>query len=146
MMYKKQVMDERIILERYKILGIAGAVFSIGILFDVLYKALFLKASINSFIVELITFLLAGTIYLILGIWKSVLFQMNNKSDKVIFKFKAFWSSLLLGLLFLVSDLFTKDDFVIIKNHLGWTLLAFISIVLISWIIDVFLMKLANRE
>ncbi|MEE6451206.1 DUF6773 family protein [Gottfriedia acidiceleris] len=146
MMFKKQVMDERIILERYKILGITGAVFSIGILFDVLYKALFLKASSNSFIVELIIFLLAGTIYLILGIWKSVLFQMNTKSDKVIFKFKAFWSSLLFGLLFLISDLFTKDDFVIIKNHLGWTLVAFMTIVLISWIIDVFLMKFANRE
>lgn len=142
----KEVKDERIQSERYQALAVCCSIFSIGILIDILYKAMYVNAPINNYLGELIIFLGSGLLYLIIGIAKGLLFQVNDKNEKKIFKFKALISSLAFVALFLVSDLFTGDNFVVIKGHLGLTILAFITLVVISWIIDVLLMMIANRN
>ncbi|PWA11852.1 hypothetical protein DCC39_08665 [Pueribacillus theae] len=146
MIFTKEVIDERIQSERHQALAICGSVFSVGILSDILYKAIYLESPINTYLMELIIFLVAGLLYLILGIKKGILFQADSKKGKSILKFKAFISSIAFATFFLISDLFTGENLVFVKGHIEWTILAFFTLVIISWLIDVFLIKLANHK
>lgn len=146
MIFNKEVVDERIQSERYKALAICGSVFSIGILSDILYKAVYLDLPINTYLMELIIFMVAGLMYIIFGIVKGILFQAESKKGKSILKFKAFISSIAFATFFLFSDIFTGDNLVFVKGHIEWTILAFFTLVIISWLIDVFLIKLANHK
>ncbi|GIN88892.1 hypothetical protein J6TS2_52780 [Heyndrickxia sporothermodurans] len=146
MIFKKEVIDERVQSERFQALAVCGSIFSIGILSDILYKVIYLESPINTYLMELIIFFVAGLLYLILGIVKGILFQANSKKGETILRFKAFISSIAFATFFLISDLFTGDNLVFLKGHFGWTVIAFVTLIIISWLIDVFFIKLANRE
>lgn len=146
MKFTKEIIDERIQFERFQVLAICGSVLSVGILSDILYKAMYLKLPINTYLLELIIFLGAGLLFFILGIQKGFLLQTSSKSGKTILKFRAFISSIVFVTFFLISDLFTGDTEVLSKSHFGLTVIKFATLVLISWLVDVIIIRFANRE
>ncbi|MFD3447638.1 DUF6773 family protein [Microbacteriaceae bacterium 4G12] len=146
MLLKREIMDERLEAERNKMLALVAAIFTLGILFDIAYKALYVKLPLQSYIGEIIIWFVAAGIYTLIGTKKGLLFLVTNKKEEHTFKFKALLSGIAFATFALVTDFFDGTGLVLIKHNVWLTILAFIGVVLVSWCIDLLLMKLSNKN
>ncbi|MFT8311592.1 MAG: DUF6773 family protein [Sporolactobacillus sp.] len=142
-MNKVELTDERIVMEKRKINSAASAILSLGVVGDIIYKVL-TKQPYQSYTFEIIIVLIAGLFILFEGTRKGVINTANNKKEEKQLKFKYLFTNTLLALTFGGADLLTgQAKSVTDKTYLAIGVVVFIFI---GYLIDLFLMKKANRD
>ncbi|MFT9426663.1 MAG: DUF6773 family protein [Sporolactobacillus sp.] len=142
-MTKVELTDERIVMEKRKINAATSAIFTLGIVGDIIYK-IFTKQALHSFVFEIIIGLLAGLFITVEGTRKGVLYIASNKKEEKRLSYKFLITNALSGLVFVGIDLYigqVKTGTDIIYLAIGIAVYT-----LIGYFIDLFVMKRSNRN